>query len=247
VSGWQAPSALNPALRLDLQVMEPLEQLMGVRSQAARIRAGSLLERVGLPSDRHHVYPGELSTGQKRLGLIAIALACDPRLLILDEPTSGLDPLTRDALLGLLRELRQERSDRAMLVLGHDVEALHSIVDSVQLLYAGRCMEVGPAELVLEEPRHPYSWALLNSRPRLGSVKEIRGIPGDNPDPTHPAAGCPFVPRCPQAIADCSAGPPPMRPVDSRPDHLISCVRSGLITVLERAGCAVLAPRQPRS
>lgn len=229
---FQAPSALNPALRLDLQVMEPFEQLMGASRRAARTRAVSLLERVGLPTERHHAYPGELSTGQKRLGLIAIALACDPRLLILDEPTSGLDPLTRDALLRLLRELRQERGDRAMLVLGHDVEALHAIADSVQLLYAGRSMEVGPAELVLESPRHPYSWALLNSRPSLGTVKEIRGIPGDNPDPTHPASGCPFVPRCTQSVPECRTAPPPMLPVDGRLDHTVSCVRAGLITVL---------------
>lgn len=233
---FQAPAALNPALRIGLQVEEPMRHVLGLEQRTAKRRARSLLERVGLPAGREDARPAELSTGQQRLVVIAIALACDPRLLILDEPTSGLDPLTRGSLLELLRDLRRERPDGAMLVLGHDVEALKAIADSVQLLYAGRCMELGPARSILEEPRHPYSWALLNARPGLGTVKEIRAIPGENPDPTQPAPGCPFVPRCPQSIADCSAAPPPLVAAEGRPEQLVSCVRSGLVTVLQATG-----------
>ncbi len=136
-----------------------------------------MLAEVGLDAEALDRYPSELSGGQRRLVLLAMALVCDPSVVVLDEPTAGLDPSTRARVVDTLRRLRDERRV-ALVILGHDVEAIEAVADRVAVLYRGWLAEVGPARRVLDEPRAPYTWALLNARPTLGSVKDLRGIRG---------------------------------------------------------------------
>jgi peptide/nickel transport system ATP-binding protein len=151
---------------------------------------------------------------------------------VLDEPTAGLDPVTRKRVLKLLARLRTEKS-RTLLILGHDIDALDLVADRVAVVYRGWLAEIGPAQRVLKDPRNPYTWALLNSRPSLGSVKELRGIRGDPPNPVDSEAGCPFFSRCTQSITKCSeVEPVPMAPDGEDGQRLVACVRGGLAITL---------------
>lgn len=225
-------TALNPVLRIGDQVAEPVRVHNGAKQPAAAGVARSILDRVGLGAWAAERYPRELSTGQRRLAMIAIALACDAPLLLLDEPTSGLDPQTRGEVLDLLGRLRDE--GRSLLMLTHDVAAARALADDAVILYRGWAAERGPAGTVLGDPRHPYSFGLLNANPGLGSVKDLRGIRGDPPDPAEVATGCPFAQRCTQAIDVCTRQPPPeVTPAGSDSRRLVSCHRGGLVAVLE--------------
>ncbi len=232
---FQSTAALNPVLRVGRQVAEPMEVHLGLDADHAADRARALLERVGLPGTAAGRYPGELSGGQRRLVLLATALACDPDVLVLDEPTAGLDPTTRAHVLGLLDRLRSE-AGRTLLLLTHDIDALRMVADRVAVLYRGWMAEIGPAERVLEDPRHPYTWGLLNAYPTLGSVKDLRGIRGDPPDPTQIPTGCPFADRCTQAVAESHDGRPPLLAPEADGKRLVACVRGGLVTVVRARG-----------
>ncbi|HWG73453.1 MAG TPA: oligopeptide/dipeptide ABC transporter ATP-binding protein [Acidimicrobiales bacterium] len=225
-------TALNPVLRIGDQIAEPLKVHGGASSGAANARVDALLDQVGLGPWAAGRFPRELSTGQRRLAMIAVALVCDAPVVLLDEPTSGLDPQTRRELLRLLGALRDE--GRSLLMLTHDLAAARALADEVLVLYRGWVAERGPAAAVLDDPRHPYSFGLLNANPSLGSVKELRGIRGDPPDPSQVAVGCPFVERCTQAIPACVKQRPPEIPPDGEdgPRH-VACVRAGLVPVLE--------------
>jgi len=229
----QSTSSLNPVLRVGLQLAEPQIVHLGRSRAAADERSAAVLSEVGLDGEALDRYPSELSGGQRRLVLLAMALVCDPSVVVLDEPTAGLDPSTRRRVVDTLRRLRDERRV-AVVILGHDVEAVAAIADRVAVLYRGWLAEVGPARRVLDEPRAPYTWALLNARPTLGSVKDLRGIRGDPPDPTEVAAGCPFVARCTQAVDLCGSGRPPLvAPPGEDGDRLVACVRGGVVVLLE--------------
>lgn len=232
----QSPSSLNPVLRVGDQLAEPLQVHLGLGRAAASARVDELLEEVGLGGWAAARYPGELSGGQARLVLIAMALACDPEVVVLDEPTAGLDAVTAQRVLGLLTSLTAGRR-RAMLILSHDADALAAVAHRVAVLYRGWVAEVGPAGRVIADPRHPYSAGLLNARPTLGTVKELRGIRGSPPRPTEVAAGCPFVERCTQAAEGCESGRPPFavpRGEDGRRE--VACLRGGLVTLLSATG-----------
>ncbi|MHB1711108.1 MAG: ABC transporter ATP-binding protein [Acidimicrobiales bacterium] len=254
---FQATTSLNPALRVDLQVGEPIAVHFGVSKREAQRRAGALLDRVGLARDKHRSYPAEMSTGQKRLVILAAALACDPELLVLDEPTAGLDPLTRAHVLGLLNELRAERPTMSVLMMGHDIDALIATeIDIVQVLYMGACVELGPRTAVLGDPSHPYTRGLLNANPTLRTVKDLRAIRGSSPDAGTSIRGCSFVSRCTQALPECGESTPQLAPVShaslegaagsggAQPDtrqravtqHVVACIRGGIVTVLEARG-----------
>ncbi len=229
----QSTSSLNPVLRVGLQLAEPQMVHLGRTRAAADERSTAVLADVGLDPEALDRYPSELSGGQRRLVLLAMALVCDPSVVVLDEPTAGLDPSTRERVVDTLRRLRDERQ-MALVILGHDVEAIEAVADRVAVLYRGWLAEVGPARRVLDEPRAPYTWALLNARPTLGSVKDLRGIRGDPPDPTEVAAGCPFEARCTQAVDVCGAGRPPLVPPPGEDgERLVACVRGGVVTLLE--------------
>jgi peptide/nickel transport system ATP-binding protein len=228
---FQSTSALNPVLRIGTQITEALETHLDLGGRAAQRRAAQVLDRVGLGADAADRYPSELSGGQRRLALLSIGLACDPEILVLDEPTAGLDPLRRRVVLDLLADLRTEQ--RTLVVFTHDVDSLRLLADRVGVLYRGWLAELGAAGSVLEDPRNPYTWGLLNAYPTLGTVKDLRGIRGDPPDPTSVAGGCPFLERCPQSITDCEEGrPPEVAPDGEDGRRVVACVRGGVVPVV---------------
>ncbi|HET7722254.1 MAG TPA: oligopeptide/dipeptide ABC transporter ATP-binding protein, partial [Acidimicrobiales bacterium] len=230
---FQSTSALNPVLRCGLQIAEPLRAHLGMHHDDAGRRTEELLTDVGLGPWAAERYPSELSGGQRRLVLLAMALACRPDVAILDEPTAGLDPATRNQVIALLRRVREE-TGTALVVLSHDAEALEMLADRVAVLYRGWLAEIGPGHQVLTDPRNPYSWALLNARPTLASVKDLRGIRGTPPNPTELADGCPFYGRCHQSREDLCrpASPPMMTPEGEDGPRQVACVRGGIVSIL---------------
>jgi len=234
---FQSSAALNPVLRVGSQVAEAVQVHWSARRGAAQARAEAVLARVGLTADMVDRYPRELSGGERRLTLLAVALACDPEVLILDEPTAGLDPITRGRVLTMLGELRAE--GRSLLLLTHDLDAVAAVADRTTVLYRGWVAERGPAALVLDEPRHPYTVGLLGARPTLATIKDLRPIRGDPPDPTVLAVGCPFMGRCTQSIDRCAAARPPEVTPDGEEDdgRLVGCIRGGVVPVVR--ACAL--------
>lgn len=229
----QSAASLNPVLRVDVQLGEPQQVHLGRSRSEADAHSARVLTQVGLGEWALHRYARELSGGQRRLVLLAMALVCEPEVILLDEPTAGLDPATRNTVLDLLRRLRDERG-RSIVMLSHDAEAVADLADGVAILYRGWLAENGPATSVINDPRSPYSWALLNARPTLASVKDLRGIRGDPPNPAEPAVGCPFLGRCMQSVASCADGRPPLLVPHGEDDgRVVACVRGGLVPVLE--------------
>ncbi len=231
--GFQSPAALNPVLRIGDQIAEPLRLHLGLAAGPATQRAAALLDEVGLGDWAADRLPHELSGGQCRLVLLAIALSCEPEAVVLDEPTSGLDPRTRGRVVELLGRWRaQQRA--ALLILSHDVEALRAVADRVAVLYRGRLAETGPASIVLDDPRHPYARGLLDSRPTLATVKDLRGIRGEVPDQTQRVTGCPFYGRCTQGLEGLCTDERPalLAPAGEDAGRLVACARGGLVTVL---------------
>lgn len=231
---FQSATALNPVLTIGAQMAETVTTGEGFSKQQARSRCRDVIEQVGLSVDVLDRHPGELSGGRRRLALLATALMRDPELLVLDEPTAGLDPMTRSHVLALLQELRS-RPGRSLVVLTHDVDSLRLIADRTAVLYRGQVAEVGPATEVLDDPHHPYTWGLLNADPSLGTMKDLRGIRGSPPDPTTRAVGCPFVPRCTQAIDDCATTRPPLLTNDDS-SREVACLRGGVVSVISGLG-----------
>ena len=197
--------ALNPVRRIGEQIVEAItvHKLAGERE--ARVRAAELLEEVGLPARRIDDYPHQLSGGQKQRVMIAMALACNPSLVIADEPTTALDVMVQAQVLQLLKSLQRELG-LAMLFITHDLSVLVEVADRIAIMYAGRIVEEGPAEQVFHEPAHPYTKALAGAFPEIGDARfrgKPSGLGGDPPDPQHIPTGCPFHPRCPEAIEVC--------------------------------------------
>ena len=234
---FQSTASLNPVLRVGTQLAEPLEVHLGLKGDGAERRVAELLHEVGLGPWAAARYPRELSGGQRRLVLLAMALACRPEVVVLDEPTAGLDPATRNHVLALLARIRDE-TGMALVVMSHDADALEAIADRVAVLYRGWLAEVGPASQVLADPRNPYSWALLNARPTLASVKDLRGIRGAPPDPTEVAVGCPFHGRCHQGRDEtCTAARPALAPpTGEHGPRVVACARGGLVSLLSVRG-----------
>jgi peptide/nickel transport system ATP-binding protein len=197
--------ALNPVRRVGDQIVEAIavHKLAGERE--ARVRTAELLEHVGLPSRRIDDYPHELSGGQKQRVMIAMALACNPSLVIADEPTTALDVMVQAQVLQLLKGLQRELG-LAMLFITHDLSVLVEVADRIAIMYAGLIVEEGPAEQVFHSPAHPYTTALAGAFPEIGDRRFRRkpsGLGGDPPDPQQIPGGCPFHPRCSVAIPAC--------------------------------------------
>jgi peptide/nickel transport system ATP-binding protein len=187
--------------------------------------------RVGIPADRLDHYPHQLSGGQRQRVLIALALACDPQVLIADEPTTALDVMVQAQVLALLAELQHEKS-LALLFITHDLSVLTSTCRRLAVMYAGRIVEEGPSELVFSDPQHPYSRALAAAFPTIGdrsSRMHPRGLAGDPPDPAALPTGCPFHIRCSVATAMCATLDVALR--DAGPDRRAACVHVGVTHV----------------
>jgi peptide/nickel transport system ATP-binding protein len=198
--------ALNPVRTVEHQIAEPMlihRTVPGEREAAVRVR--ELLERVGLPGELAGSYPHQLSGGQRQRVLIAMALACEPELLIADEPTTALDLMVQAQVLALLEELRAERG-QSMIFITHDLSVLTSTCEWLAVMYAGRVVEEGPSAHLFERPRHPYTRALAAAFPTIGDMaSRMRpsGLTGDPPDPARLPPGCSFHPRCPVAEERC--------------------------------------------
>jgi oligopeptide/dipeptide ABC transporter ATP-binding protein len=206
--------ALNPVIRVGRQIMQVLELKRGMSENEAHAEAIRLLENVHISDaeQRLRAYPHELSGGMAQRIMIALALSAHPRLLIADEPTTGLDVTTQYQIVQLLRELRAT-TGMAILLITHDLALTAELCDRLAVLYAGRLAEVGPLEHLVRTPRHPYTNALLQSRPHLGMTGDIPAIPGTVADLMRPPSGCRFHPRCPNRVAVCSELQPELAPL----------------------------------
>jgi oligopeptide/dipeptide ABC transporter ATP-binding protein len=204
-----AMNALNPVIRVGDQIAEPFEIRLGQTRQASLKRAADLLELVGIPKKRASAYPHELSGGMRQRAMIAMALSCDPALVIGDEPTTALDVMVQAQILELLERLRRELGLSLMLIT-HDLSVIAETCDRVLIMYAGRVAEEGPVSQVFREPKHPYTRKLLAAFPSIRtSRRTLDVIPGTIPDLRNPPPGCRFAPRCEHAMAVCSEVVPP--------------------------------------
>src|SRR5215468_3377008 len=197
--------ALDPLMTVGRQLTQVLEIRQSMSREEASRETVRLLKSVHIadPQRRLRSYPHELSGGTAQRVMIALALSCHPRLLIADEPTTGLDVTTQYQIVQLLRELR-ERTGMAILLITHDLALTAELCDRLIVLYAGRLAEVGPLEHLVRAPRHPYTNALLQSRPHVGMTGDIPAIPGTVADMMRPPSGCRFHPRCPNATQTCT-------------------------------------------
>jgi peptide/nickel transport system ATP-binding protein len=219
-----AMHALNPVQRIGEQISEPIVLHGQAGERQAMTRAGALLEQVGLPARRLKDYPHELSGGQRQRVMIAMALACDPSLIIADEPTTALDVMVQAQVLRLLKELQNELG-LAMIFITHDLSVLVETCDRLAVMYAGRIVEEGPAEEVFRDPAHPYTRALAAAFPAIGDQRFRRapsGLPGDPPYPGDLPSGCTFHPRCPDVFDKCPELDP--RLYDVKPGRRAACL-----------------------
>ncbi|MER8831235.1 ABC transporter ATP-binding protein [Mesorhizobium sp. M0909] len=216
---FQEPmTSLNPVYTIGEQIAEPIRIHLGKSHREAEADAVRLLEQVGIPDPKRRArqYPHELSGGMRQRATIAMALSCDPGLLIADEPTTALDVTIQAQILDLLAELQAQRG-MGILFVTHNLGVVAEIADRVAVMYAGRIVETGPVSEVFTRPRHPYTAGLMRSVPRLGQATALKlaGTPlptiaGNVPSLTLLPKGCSFAPRCPMAIAACRAAVPPL-------------------------------------
>jgi len=226
---FQEPmTSLNPAFKIGDQIAEVVRRHRGASRRAARERALEMLTRVRIPSPelRLDEYPHKLSGGLRQRVMIAMALACDPELLIADEPTTALDVTIQAQILDLMRALREETGTAIMLIT-HDLGVIAEIADDVVVMYAGKVVERAPTAALFHDPQHPYTVGLLGAIPRLdGDAARLSTIEGAVPTSRAMPAGCRFHPRCPFAVAECRAKEPPLAEV--RAGHFAACWRAPL-------------------
>jgi len=213
---FQEPmTSLNPVFTVGSQISEALRQHRGMGRRAATARAEELLREVGIsePARRLGEYPHQLSGGMRQRVMIAMALSCEPALLIADEPTTALDVTIQAQILDLLSELRRRRG-MGILLVTHDLGVVAEVCDRVAVMYAGQVVEEGPVEGLFRDPRHPYTRGLLDSLPRIDTRgSRLRPIPGVVPSASRWPPGCRFRERCRHAWERCAAEPPPLHPV----------------------------------
>ena len=220
-------TSLNPVLKIGAQIIEQIQEHEALPDQQARERTIELLDRVGIPRARERVdsYPFEFSGGMRQRVMIALALSCDPSVLIADEPTTALDVTIQAQILGRIRQLRDE-TGAAVILVTHDLGVVADVADRIAVMYAGRIVEEGTLDQIFYDPQHPYTWGLLGSitrvdKPRPGRLPAIAGLPPSLADrPT----GCHFRPRCPHEFAQCVEVPP----LEARADDPTHCDRCWL-------------------
>ena len=226
---FQEPmTSLNPAFTIGDQIIEAIRAHEGGSMRAAKARAIELLGHVRIPSPERRLgeYPHKLSGGMRQRVMIAMALACRPKLLIADEPTTALDVTIQAQILALLRQLREELG-MAILLISHNLGVIAEVCDEVVVMYAGKVVERGSVERVFHRPEHPYTIGLLGALPRFGVDQErLVSIEGMVPDLADMPSGCSFNPRCPFADARCRGEEPVLRAIE--PGHFTACLKAPL-------------------
>jgi peptide/nickel transport system ATP-binding protein len=219
-------TSLNPVLKIGSQIIEQIQEHEALPDRQARERAIELLDKVGIPRarDRLDSYPHEFSGGMRQRVMIALALSCDPSILIADEPTTALDVTIQAQILQRIRELRDE-TGAAVILVTHDLGVVADIADRIAVMYSGRIVEQGTLDEIFYDPQHPYTWGLLGSitrvdQPRPERLPAIAGLP---PSLANRPEGCHFRPRCPHEFAKCIEVPPLEARLNGRPEHLDRC------------------------
>ena len=236
---FQEPmSSLNPVFTIGEQIVEGLLRHRRITRAQATERAIEVLRKVRMPApeQRFHEHPHKLSGGMRQRAMIAMALACEPRLLIADEPTTALDVTIQAQILDLLRTLQRE-TGTAVILITHDLGVVAEVADDVVVMYAGRVVEQAPVATLFEAPQHPYTVGLLGSIPRLDAQRSrLASIEGQVPSPLRRSSGCSFAERCPFADARCRAEAPGLREVGAR--HRSACWKAPLDPQALMAGSA---------
>ena len=205
-----AMNALHPTYTIGYQIAEPIIKHEGVSKDEAIERAGKLLELVGMERSRVNRYPHELSGGMKQRAVTAMALACNPDIIIADEPTTALDVIVQAQVLKAMKELKN-RLDVSMLLISHDLSMIAETCDKIAIMYAGKIVEYGDITRIFKKPLHPYTQKLISAFPSvLGAKTELSSIHGFPPDLLKPPPGCRFHPRCPNATEICRKKEPPL-------------------------------------
>jgi peptide/nickel transport system ATP-binding protein len=227
---FQEPmTSLNPVYTVGQQIAETVREHDGLSQRAAMDRAAEMLRLVNIPNPaaRVHDYPHQFSGGMRQRVMIAMALSCNPKLLIADEPTTALDVTIQAQILDLLNEMK-ERLGMAVLLITHAMGVVAETAQRVVVMYAGKVVEEAPVEALFEAPRHPYTQGLIRSIPRLDLAatehRRLEAIPGTVPSLLHPPPGCRFAARCRFAVAACEAGEPLLREIT--PGHKVACIRA---------------------
>lgn len=214
-------TALNPVMTVGDQIAEVVELHNGGNRAEAKKRATEMLETVGIPAERYVEYPHQFSGGMKQRVVIAIALACNPTLLLADEPTTALDVTIQAQVLELMKKLNSE-NDTSMILITHDLGVVAEMCDDVAIIYAGQIVEKGSLEDVFDHPTHPYTNGLFGALPSMNdNAERLSPIAGMPPDPTNLPTGCYFHPRCPYATEACKQGDVPVFEVS--PGHVVKC------------------------
>ena len=217
-------TALNPVMTVGDQIGESIELHQHVSKKEAFEKAKEMLRTVGIAESRAYDYPHQFSGGMKQRVVIAIALACSPKLLIADEPTTALDVTIQAQVLELMKELIQNK-DMSMILITHDLGVVAEVCEDVAVMYAGRIVEQGSADDIFNHTRHPYTEGLFDSLPNLKQRgEELVPIKGLMPDPSDLPPGCAFAPRCPYATEACTRGVPALRAVEGSPTHKVACL-----------------------
>ncbi|MFC4558171.1 ABC transporter ATP-binding protein [Virgibacillus kekensis] len=226
-------TSLNPTMTIGKQIMEGLIKHQNMAKTQAKQRAVELLNLVGIPNAETRVkqYPHQFSGGMRQRVVIAIALACNPKVLIADEPTTALDVTIQAQILELMKNLQSE-GDTSIILITHDLGVVANMAQRVAVMYGGKVVEVGTVDEIFYQPKHPYTWGLLSSMPRLHEKQDgLATIPGTPPDLADPPKGCPFAARCPYAMKVCT---------EHMPEHLE-------VSDTQTAACWLLDERAPET
>ena len=227
-------TSLNPVLTVGLQISEALAAHQDLSEAEAERRAAEMLERVQIPAARYREYPHEFSGGMRQRVVIAMALACNPSLIIADEPTTALDVTIQAQVLELMKSLKEEFAT-SMIMITHDLGVVGEVCDNVAVMYAGRILELAPTGDLFSRPLHPYTRGLLESIPRMDDrVETLKAIPGMVPSLESLSPGCKFSNRCRWAAPVCEAAEPAME--EARDGHFVRCVRWSEIAAGAKGG-----------